>query len=67
MPLPINVGDRVQMKKSHPCGGDLWEILRSGADFKLRCEKCGRLLELPRPKLEKGIKKIIINSDKDDR
>lgn len=51
------VGDRVKFKKTHPCGGDTWEILRVGMDFKAKCEKCGRVIMLPRNKFEKNVKK----------
>ncbi len=52
-------GDIVQMKKSHPCGSDGWEILRIGADFGIRCCGCGHRVMLPRQKFEKAVKKII--------
>jgi len=51
------VGERVQFKKTHPCGGDTWEILRVGMDFKLKCDTCGRIIMLPRRKFEKNVKK----------
>lgn len=38
------VGDKIITKKAHPCGGKEWEILRTGADFKLKCLKCGRVI-----------------------
>ena len=57
--LDIRVGDRVEMKKPHPCGGRSFEILRVGMDFKIRCEKCGREVMAPRGKIEKNIKKVI--------
>ncbi|MGI5874736.1 MAG: DUF951 domain-containing protein [Bacillota bacterium] len=44
----VNVGDRLRMKKKHPCGGDLWEVLRVGADFRLKCLTCGRVVMIPR-------------------
>lgn len=47
------------MKKNHPCGGTKFVVLRSGMDFKLRCEKCGHEIEIPRSKAEKNIKQII--------
>ncbi len=53
------VGDIVQMKKPHPCGGNEWEVLRTGIDFKIRCQKCGHLVMLSRTKFEKGVKKIL--------
>lgn len=55
----ISVGDRVEMKKQHPCGCKTFEILRVGMDFKIKCEKCGREVMAPRAKIEKNIKKIL--------
>ena len=40
MPLKLELGDVVQMKKA-PCGGDLWEIVRTGMDIRIKCQKCG--------------------------
>ncbi|WP_041285827.1 DUF951 domain-containing protein [Desulfoscipio gibsoniae] len=57
--VKYNVGDVVKTRKPHPCGGDEWEIMRTGVDFRIRCNKCGRVLMLPRPKFEKSVKKII--------
>lgn len=53
------VGDIVKMKKSHPCGSDEWEVMRTGMDFRIKCMGCGRQVMLPRPKFEKGVKKVI--------
>lgn len=44
----IAMGDRVEMRKPHPCGGSLWEVVRVGADIGLRCERCGRRVMLDR-------------------
>ncbi len=56
--MEINVGDIVEMKKTHPCGGKRWSILRVGMDFKLKCMTCGHEVMIPRVKAEKSIKKI---------
>jgi hypothetical protein len=53
----LQLGDIVQMKKPHPCGGNEWEITRVGADFKIKCLKCGRTVMLPRWEFEKKAKK----------
>ena len=45
MPMDIRVGDVLTMKKTHPCGEKRWQVLRIGADFKLRCLGCGREVE----------------------
>ncbi len=50
------IGDIVITKKNHPCGGNEWEILRVGVDFKLKCTKCGHQIVLERPKALKMIK-----------
>jgi hypothetical protein len=53
------VGDVVKTRKPHPCGGDLWEVIRVGVDFRIKCLKCGRVLLLPRPKFEKSVKAVV--------
>ncbi len=62
--MNINVGDRVEMKKPHPCGGKEFEILRIGMDFKIRCLNCGREVMAARNKIEKNIKKILTDKEK---
>ncbi len=57
--MSVHVGERVEMKKPHPCGGKTFEILRVGMDFKIRCLTCGREVMAPRKKIEKNIRKII--------
>lgn len=58
MPMDIQVGDVLEMKKSHPCGSHEWQVLRVGMDFKLRCVGCGREMMVPRSKAEKSVKQI---------
>jgi len=53
------LGDIVQMKKGHPCGSEQWEIIRLGADIKIKCCGCGRIVMLPRSKFVKDVKKVI--------
>ena len=57
--MDVRVGDRLVMKKNHPCGCNTFAVLRSGMDFRIRCEKCGHEVMVPRVKAEKNIKKII--------
>lgn len=57
--MDIRVGDKLQMKKSHPCGCNIFDVLRIGADFRIKCSRCGREVMLERVKVEKNIKKII--------
>jgi len=54
----INVGDRLELKKKHPCGTSVFTVLRVGSDIRIVCSGCGRDMVLPREKLEKAIKKI---------
>ncbi len=58
----LYIGDLVQMRKTHPCGGDRWEIVRVGADIGLICEKCGRRVLLPRRKFARGVRKFVRRS-----
>ena len=57
--MNIQVGDVLQMKKTHPCGGREWLVLRVGMDFRLRCQTCGREVMILRSKAEKSVKKIL--------
>ena len=56
--MDVREYDVLTMKKEHPCGGKRWQVLRSGADFRLRCLGCGRIVEGPRLKFEKNIRQI---------
>ncbi len=53
------LGDIVRLKKPHPCGGHDWEILRLGADLRLKCLTCGRQVLLPRAEVERRTKKVL--------
>ena len=52
------VGDIIRMKKPHPCGTYEWEILRVGADFRLKCTGCGHHVMVPRKLVEKNTREI---------
>ena len=41
--MDVRVGDKLQMKKPHPCGANRFDVLRVGMDFKIRCQKCGHV------------------------
>ena len=54
------VGDIVKLKKPHPCGSSEWEIMRVGADFRLKCMGCGHQVMVPRKlgeKIDRGLTK----------
>lgn len=53
------VGTKVIMKKQHPCGTNEWEITRVGADIKIKCINCDRVVLIPRIDFNKKLKKII--------
>lgn len=52
-------GDVVMMKKPHPCGANEWEIIRMGADIKVKCLGCGHIVMMTRREFEKRMKKVI--------
>ncbi len=54
--MDIQLNDILVMKKAHPCGQKRWLVLRTGADFRLRCLGCGHELMTPRQKVEKNIR-----------
>ncbi|MBS7240135.1 MAG: DUF951 domain-containing protein [Acetatifactor sp.] len=57
--MNIQVGDTVRLKKQHPCGSREWEVLRIGADFRLKCKGCGHQIMIARVALEKNVKEIL--------
>ncbi|MCR5204621.1 MAG: DUF951 domain-containing protein [Lachnospiraceae bacterium] len=64
--MDIYVGDRLKMKKPHPCGSSEWDVLRVGIDFRLKCCGCGHMIMIPRKQAEKNVKTIIKAEMKDD-
>lgn len=56
--MDIQVGDIITMKKQHPCGSREWEVLRIGADFRLKCRGCSHQIMIARKLAEKNIKDI---------
>jgi len=63
--MDIQVADILIMKKAHPCGQKQWLVLRTGADFRLRCMGCGHEIMVDRFKAEKNIKNVIKNTSTD--
>ena len=57
--MELNVGDIIELKKQHPCGGKEFEVVRAGMDFRIKCLKCQTQIWIPRVKLEKRIKKVV--------
>ena len=56
--MDVRVGDKLIMKKNHPCGSNEFAVLRIGMDFRLVCQGCGHELMTPRYKAEKNIRSI---------
>ena len=65
MPMHLEIGDRVELKKAHPCGSKCFEITRVGMDFRICCTGCGHEAWIPRAKLEKSIKKVLPRDNND--
>ena len=61
--MVLNLGDRVKMRKSHPCGSDEWIVTRVGADIKIRCCGCEHVVMMTRPDFEKRVKKIVAKAE----
>lgn len=57
--MDIRVGSIVKLKKQHPCGSYEWDVLRVGADFRLRCRGCGHQIMISRKLVEKNLKGIL--------
>ena len=64
--MDVRVNDELKLKKTHPCGGDRFTVLRVGMDFKLRCLTCGHEMMIPRHKAEKSIKALFRDGEKVD-
>ena len=62
--MDVQIGDILTMKKKHPCGAESWEVLRIGADFKLRCCGCGHEVMGARSKFERNIKAVERDEEK---
>ena len=58
MVMDLRLGDALRLRKPHPCGGLDWEVVRLGADIRIRCLTCERLVMLSRSELEKRTKNV---------
>ncbi len=61
--MTVNLGDKVITKKNHPCGSNEWTVVRTGADIKIKCIKCERVVMIPLSIFSTKIKKIIGNEN----
>lgn len=51
--VPLELGDRIRLRKAHPCGGHEWTVVRLGADIGLTCDGCGHRILMDRLDLER--------------
>ena len=59
--IPYETGDIVEMKKPHPCKkSNQWQIIRMGADIKIKCLGCGAIIMFSRREFPQKLKKIVI-------
>lgn len=57
--MDYKIGSRVLMKKGHPCGANDWEVIRLGADIRIKCLKCRHSVLMPKRDFEKKVKTIL--------
>lgn len=59
----VKLGDRVRLRKPHPCGGDTWEVTRIGSDIRLRCLTCGRVILLRHEQFRRRLRVLLPRQD----
>ncbi|GEO78849.1 DUF951 domain-containing protein [Companilactobacillus mindensis] len=59
----FKLGDIITMKKPHACGENRWEVIRMGADIKVKCLGCGHIVMIPRAEFAKKFKKVLTQAD----
>lgn len=57
--ITFKAGDKVVTKKPHACGCDLWTVMRVGADVKIRCDKCLKIVLMTSDKAVKSVKSVL--------
>ncbi len=63
--LRLSVGEKLELKKQHPCGNRIFTVLRTGSDVRIVCDGCGRDMVLDRLKLEKAVKRKLSDESED--
>ena len=66
-PIPFRVGDRLELRRPHPCGGRTWDVDRLGADIGLRCTTCRRRVLVERRTVERRLLAIVERGPEDPR
>ena len=65
--MEINIGDVVRFNKAHPCGGEEWQVVRTGIDIGAKCMTCGRRVMLERPAFERRVKEFVSRGSVDSK
>ena len=65
--MEYDLNDRVQMRKTHPCGSDTWQIIRVGADIKIKCLGCGRIVMMDRAIFDKRLRKVLERGNRNEQ
>lgn len=59
-PIGFRIGDRLELRRPHPCGGTTWDVDRLGADIGLRCTTCARHVLLERRNVERRLADLVV-------
>ncbi|TDY42395.1 hypothetical protein C7445_11526 [Alicyclobacillus sacchari] len=59
MPISFGLNDIVKMKKPHACGENMWQIIRLGMDIRIKCQRCGHSVLIPRARFERLVRSVI--------
>ena len=62
----VRLDDVVQMRKAHPCGSDVWRVIRTGADIKIRCRGCDRIVMMDRETFLRRRKRLVARGGEAD-
>ncbi|MDR3545214.1 MAG: DUF951 domain-containing protein [Candidatus Limnocylindrales bacterium] len=65
-PVPFRLGDRIELRRPHPCGGRTWDVQRLGADLGLRCSTCGRHVLIERRQVERRLVAFAVRGPEED-
>lgn len=58
-PLELRLGDRLRLRREHPCGSREWSVVRLGADIGLVCAGCGHRILMDRLDVERRVVAVV--------
>lgn len=58
--MKYQLGMIIKTKKPHVCQNNEWEVIRLGADIKIRCLKCQREVMMAKYELDKRDRKSVV-------